>query len=150
MTKETKRFRSASGSPVRLALLSGHVTIVGTEWVSLGEVFWREAYANGCVSDDMEVFQDIEKLQDAGVIDKVQALQVLRDKVRSAVDKCLEEGNPDNFTANKGPKAQYLNAEVGETVPANIREEIWNEFVLNGASAPDTESDKETLNNDVI
>jgi hypothetical protein len=136
MATKTKKFRSASGTPVRLALLSGHVTTVGEEWASLQEVFWKDAYANGCVSEDMDVFKDIERLQDAGVVDKVQALQNLRDRVRTAVDKCLEEGNPENFTANKGPKAQYLNAEVGETVPPHVREEIWLEYVTNGASTP--------------
>jgi hypothetical protein len=137
MTNKTKKFRSASGSPIRIALLSGHITTVGNEWASLSEVFWKDAYANGCVSEDMDVFKDIERLQEAGVIDQVQALQNLRGKVREAVDKCLAEGNPENFTASKGPKAQYLNSAVGETVPAHVREEIWAEYVANGATSPE-------------
>ena len=149
MTNKTKKFRSASGTPVRVALLTGHITTVGNEWASLTEVFWRDAYANGCVSEDMDVFKDIEKLQDAGVIDKVQALQALREKVRTAVDKCLTEGDPENFTTNNGPKAQYLNKEVGETVPPQVREEIWGEYVANGASVPETVKKEEELSNDV-
>jgi hypothetical protein len=145
---ETKKFRSASGTDVRLALLSGHVTIVGNEWVDLQEVFWRDAYANGCVSNDMEVFKNIDQLQEAGVIDKLQALTELKGKVRAAIDKCLADGDPENFTANKGPKAAYLNAEVGAVVPANVREEMWNEYVLNGATAPGA-SEGEELSNDV-
>ena len=144
---ETKKFRSASGSDVRLALMSGHVTIVGNEWVDLQEVFWRDAYANGCVSNDMEVFKTMEKLSDAGVIDELQALTELKSKVRTAIDQCLAEGNPDDFTANKGPKAAYLNAKVGETIPANVREEIWDEFVAGGAVAPGEQVD---LSNDII
>lgn len=136
MAIKTKKFRSASGSEVRVAMLSGHVTIIGSEWTPLSEIFWKDAYANGCVSEDMDVFRDIEKLQDAGVIDKVQALQNLKERVRSAVDKCLTEGNPENFTASKGPKAQYLNAEVGETIPPHVREEIWTEYVQGGATTP--------------
>lgn len=145
---ETKKFRSASGSEVRLALLSGHVTIVGNEWVDLQEVFWRDAYANGCVSNDMEVFKNMEQLQDAGVIDKLQTLTELKGKVRTAIDKCLTEGDPKNFTSNKGPKAVYLNTEVGETIPANVREEMWNEYVLNGAKAPGA-SEGDELSNDI-
>jgi len=146
MTNKQKKFRSASGTPIRLSLLSGHVTTVGNEWASLSELFWRDAYASGCVSEDMDVFKDIERLQEAGVIDQVQALQDLRGRVRAAVDKCLTEGNPDDFTAQKGPKAQYLNTEVGETVPPHVREEIWNEYVTNGASAPEVSKAPEVAN----
>ena len=50
---ESKRFKSTTGKDVRVALTSGHVAIIGTQWVELHPRFFSLAYANGCISEDM-------------------------------------------------------------------------------------------------
>jgi hypothetical protein len=70
----------------------------------------------------------------------------MKGKTRTAIAQALEEGDPKNFTANKGPKASYINKLVGETVPSNVREEIWDEFLEKGVDVPGQESE---LNNDI-
>jgi len=43
------RFKHPSG--IRLALTSGHVTVVGTQWQTLSPLFHAEALARGCQSE---------------------------------------------------------------------------------------------------
>lgn len=45
-------FRSHTGQPIRLALLSGHVTIVGPEWRELSQIFHQAAFQAGCERSD--------------------------------------------------------------------------------------------------
>ena len=47
------KFRSRDGEMKRLALLDGRVWLIGTEWKEIPDDVHQDAYAIGCVSEDM-------------------------------------------------------------------------------------------------
>jgi len=55
------RFRSKNRKNIRLASTTGHVILVGEEWVTVPEHMEGDAYANGCISEEM--FNTIASMQ---------------------------------------------------------------------------------------
>lgn len=52
------KFRSRSDSEVaRLASTTGHIILVGQEFVEVPQHMESEAYANGCVSEELYPFR---------------------------------------------------------------------------------------------
>lgn len=49
------KFRSPMAEPIRVALLSGHTAIIGSEWRELDPIFHREALAKGAQCDKTEI-----------------------------------------------------------------------------------------------
>ena len=139
------RYRSRTGDPVRIALLSGHVAVVTGEWRELPDQFRDAAYASGCISDDMEVNKEVTKAVEAGALETLSQDAELKSKVRSAIQKALDEDNYKAFTVKNGPTHKYLTDEVGEKVPSHIKDAVWGEFLE--VEVPTKK--KDTLTNDI-
>jgi len=139
------KFRSRNGEPVRVILTSGQCAIVGNEWCEIPETLHLEAYSLGCVSDNMEVTQEVQKAEDAGVLDKLQEDAKLKAQVRSAIEKAVSDNNLRAFTNSGNPVAKYITDSVGHTVDKHIRDAVWNEMLEEGTQPPQPE----TLNNDI-
>ena len=131
MSFNTKKFRSRTGEAVRLALLSGHVAIVGSEWEDLHERFFEMAYSRGCISEDMIANQAIQQV-DIKVLDQLQSKQDLKDRIKTALEKAIKENNLDAFNNKGNPKQGYLKAEINEPVPNHIKDEVWSEMLESG------------------
>lgn len=49
--------------------------------------------------------------------------------VLDAIDKIVQEGNPDDFKADGTPKAAAVNRVVGHNVASEVREAAWEKFI---------------------
>lgn len=113
------KFRTRSGS-IRLATTSGHITWLTEEWRDLPEVFHAEAWASGCISEDMaQVLQGEEKPRG--------------DKVKAAISQMVKEGpvNDKNYWTEAGvPQLKKLREIAGFEVTASERDQAWAEHQL--------------------
>ena len=139
----TKKFRSRTGTPVRIALTSGHVCIIGSEWQDVREIFHSAAYAAGCVSDDMEVNREAKEVQDSGLLDVVQKDAELKSRVRTAIELAIDENNLDAFTKAGNPTAKYIRDELGETVPNHTISAVMASILEEGKEVPVKNPDEE-------
>jgi hypothetical protein len=99
------KFRSPPGSePIRVALLTGHTTIVGNDWQDLDPRFHREALRLGAQTETAE---NIERGLDAPV-DKGEA-----DAIREAIKVMLDRNSEDDFTASGYPDLRVLRGLAG-------------------------------------
>lgn len=143
-----KKFRSRNGEPVRVALLSSQVAIVGAEWRDLPEIFHSAAYSAGCISDDMVVNEASKQVVESGLLDKVSENAMLEAEVRGAIQKAIDENNIGAFTKNNGPKAQYLRDELGKTIPNHVKTKVWEDMLDKGAVSP-LSNDSDELRDDI-
>lgn len=86
---------------IRIALTSGHVTVIDKDWIDLHEMFWSEAYARGCMSEDMlgtapPIPQIIPPTKEAP-----QSLSETdrNDLIEMAMKEVIGRGNPEDLTA---------------------------------------------------
>lgn len=122
---ETKKFKSIASKPVRIALLDGHVAWVTEEWVDLHPRFHSEAYAAGCVSQDMYRNAQLSET-DARIANTMQNVALQKREVEDAIRKLVEENDLESFDNKNGkPKSTVLTEMVGFRVTNAIRDEVW-------------------------
>lgn len=108
------KFKARNGETVRITLKSGHVAIIRhDEWRELPDIFHAEAYAKGCLSENMaSEFSSLEKASDG--VDRQQL-------IREAVQAMLDDGNTDLFTEAGVPRTNKLSELLGFDVTAAER-----------------------------
>lgn len=119
-----KRFKSTSGNQVRIALLNGHVALIGSDWTDLHQRFWNDAYANGCISEDM-IKNTSTKDVDPKVLNTLNNIALQKNEVADAIRKLVKENVLDSFDSNGKPKATQLTSMVGFRVTNPMRDEVW-------------------------
>lgn len=119
-----KRFKSTSGTPIRIALLSGHVAWVQTEWTDLQERFWSEAYSLGCISEDMIKNTSMSQV-DHRVLNTLNNIALQKNEVEDAIRRLVKENKLDDFDKNGKPKSSVLTTMVGFRVTNSMRDEVW-------------------------
>lgn len=120
------KFKSKSGSPVRIALLSGHVTIVTGEFQQLNEIFHSEAYSLGCVSEDMiqnKAASAIPLHQAEAIADKATTEDLIIEEFKRIVEE-----NDQSVMTKSGPDARHLTTIVGKRISTSLRNELWYKF----------------------
>lgn len=124
MTSEVKKFRSASGQNLRIESTTGHCFTIGKQWKALPESLHALAYKNGCISDDMDAFKEMEgnevsfALANAKVAEKDALIQVIED--------LIEAGDPKSFLKSGKVDATAMTQAYGKTVSAQKRDEMWD------------------------
>lgn len=123
-----KKFRSNTGGNVRVALLSGHIALIGPEWRELPEFMWGEAYRLGCVSDDMTGVAEAPPPTPppTGAGDSDEAKQ--KAAVKAAAIQLLKDAKPGDLTAGGVPNATRLSQIVGFNVTSDLRDEVMIEI----------------------
>lgn len=124
------KFRTRKGS-LRLATTLGHVTHLTEEWKELPEIFHAEAYANGCISDEMaEVLAKDGSLDESKVDVDQSPEQTRMDSVRAAVKEMNDAREVDGMFTDSGlPNLRRLREIAGFEVTAEERDTAWNEFI---------------------
>jgi hypothetical protein len=104
-------FRSPTGKPIRLPLLSGHTAVVGAEPRELPEIFHLAAHTAGCVRDndppppaEVPVTTGPNGPQSSGDHDEAY---------RSALTKMLEREEEGDFTADSLPNINAVSKLCG-------------------------------------
>lgn len=119
------RFRHPHG--VRLALTSGHVTIVGPEWRPLRPEFHREAMAKGCECDQSTVRtqpQQPPKASDQAVVPLAEA-----DQIRKVLIVMVDRNAEDDFTTAGTPNLTTLAKELGFRPEKETALAVWHQLV---------------------
>ena len=145
------RFRSRSNSEVaRLASTSGHIILVGQEFVEVPQHMEADAYANGCVSEEIynSIKADMAKgaeqaamemlagatgsgAQQVSVI-KLPSGDIIREDrpsvIRQAIQGMLDGGEEGAFTAAGLPNLKVLSGKCGFQVAKDEMEAAWGEM----------------------
>lgn len=119
-----KRFKSTTGNDVYIAQTSGHCTIVGTGWTDLHERFHNDAYANGCISEDMVKNNSMSDV-DASVVNTMNNIALQKNEVADAIRKLVRDNDLDSFDSKGKPKSPVLTGMVGFRVTNAVRDEVW-------------------------
>ena len=132
------KFRSRSDSEVaRLASTTGHIILVGQEFVEVPQHMESEAYANGCVSEELynSIKADIAKgaltggATPAGITLPAGAGQDDRlTVIRQAIQGMLDGGEEGAFTAAGLPNLKVLSGKCGFQVAKDEMEAAWGEI----------------------
>lgn len=131
------RFRTRHGE-IRVAAQPGYVQTVTEEWAELHERFHKEAYAAGCISEDMlEILSTATAqvgatataaLKSEGDQEKVlQGDSARLEKVKAAIKKMLDSDEPKNFTSAGLPDLRVLRAVADFEVSGDERDEAWKQ-----------------------
>lgn len=123
------QFRTKYNKPVRIALMSGHVTIIGKEWKPIHKRFWSEAYRHGCISEDM-MFGSNMVVEEA----KVSAQENKRSIIKAAMKKILRDADPKKLKKDGKPNAIAVGKLTGFMVTTQDILSIYDEIAteLNG------------------
>ena len=118
-----KKFMSPTGEDIRIALLDGHVAVVSGEWRDLPEYFHKEAYAAGCISDDMAKLAEIKLSEHT--VNAIEKVALKKEEIKAAIRELLENYDKANFTAQNLPKSTVLKSMIGKSVSNSERDEVW-------------------------
>jgi len=121
-----KRFKTNDGSEVRIAQLSGAVTWIGPEYAELEDHFHQDAYALGCVSEDMlknAVLDSVSPKQVEELLDKSSLDESMMAEFKRIVDE-----NDQDAMSKKGPDATKLSKKLGQRISTQKRNAMWYKF----------------------
>lgn len=119
------KFRHPDG--VRLALSSGHVTLVGPDWQPLQEMFHQEALTKGCECDQTTIRTRTLEPAVAGP-NAVTPLDE-RAKIRKALILMVERNGEGDFTGSGAPNINIVSKECGFRADKGLVLEEWNSMV---------------------
>lgn len=130
-------FRSPTSKPVRLALESGHITIVGEDWRPLPSVFHSLAYSKGCISNDMQKNHILES--ESKTVERIKEVEDQKFKVKNAIQEAIDKNDAEFFTSKGKPDSRKLTSVVGFSVTNALRDEVWSKMEEDGAVPPSKE-----------
>jgi hypothetical protein len=125
------QFRSPTSEPIRLALLSGHIAVIGQDWRELPEIFHSHAVKAGAERNDGKgpppIMRPVRAGEDAirGSIDYDTAY-------RDALKTMVTRSAAGDFTGASQPNIKVVSKLVGFS--AN-REEVYRVFKAMKAEA---------------
>ena len=103
-----KKFKMIKGT-ARIASTSGHIMIIGQDYVEVPEHMESDAMAAGCISEEM--FEQIK----SGVSPEPAPLtdSDRMDKIVESIKVMYQEDTPDNFTRQGLPDKRTLAGKCG-------------------------------------
>ncbi len=140
---KNKRFKSVDGTDKRIALLSGHVFIVGKDWCPLPELAHSSAYANQCISEDMVYHKAVEEvvvnpdmpkaLQETEIDgdlleEKSKGLALAKKDVYDFLKVAVEESTPGVFSKNGKVMVMVVQKKMKVSTPSSVIQEAWAEL----------------------
>lgn len=116
----TKEFRSQTGKPVRISLVSGHTIIIpADEWADVPEIFWSEAFSKGCLSKDtLNAVMAEQVAKEQPKIHKMMSnLAERRDAIERVLAGWFEAGEMElHLTAKGTPNTSHVDKALGYRV----------------------------------
>lgn len=130
--KGYKRFRTRTGEEARLTHESGHIQVITDVFVPVHPMFHRDAYANGCVDEEMlRPGGGFVPASGSAAPPPPPSLtpEQRKERILDAIIEMTNTGDITKFTAGGVPKADILSEMVGFTVPAAERDAIFKELM---------------------
>ena len=78
-----KEFKSPDGETKRL-VHDGQVALVDGQWHSISEIFWRDAYGQGCISKDM-IAGRVPKNIDTKIVENLSKVAVRDEEIKGII-----------------------------------------------------------------
>ena len=129
------KFRSRrDGEVIRIASTSGHICLVGSEFVEVPDHMEPDAYAAGCVSEALynSIKADMEK--DAAAKAALVGGALTDEQKKIAIKRAIQEmldGNEDgSFTTAGLPNMKVLVKKTGFPVSKEEMEAIWETIAV--------------------
>ena len=131
---DSKKFKAPNGKPdIRIAMTSGHVCIIGQEFIELWPIFWSEAYAAGALSEDMTEDRSVKQ----ALVEKAKAMQIEEDEFFVFLKEQLTTiyNKPTgNIDRDGNPLYRKVISLVKKTVKKDLIEKAWDEIKLENES----------------
>lgn len=123
---------------VRLALTSGHVTHVGTEWQPLDERFHSAALEAGCEVDKgiIPAAKEIKPQASPDAVTNTDDTSVIRE----ALKRMLERDVQGDFTADNLPNLKVLAREAAIPVDKELAYRVFRELKAEAGAGGNDES----------
>lgn len=121
-----KEFKSPTKEPVRVVSDNlNYISIIYPDWTNIREELWKPAYAEGCISKDMNRIgaDPIEAI--AAENAKIKAFEA---RVKEVMIQMIEEGDPENLDAKGQPKVDVIGYEIGTIPSASLRNRLFKEI----------------------
>ena len=125
---EFKQFRSP-GENIRVASPSGHVAMITKDFSPIPDFLWKEAYANGAVSEDM---------QDRSMDAYIQTKKAEKEKEELLEFESIKESlkaimnNPVGYLTSNGDLVhRKAIAAIGKPVKKDVIDKAWKELTEN-------------------
>ena len=122
----TRKLRSPKGT-IRVALLSGHVTIITEEPVDVPEIFWSSAYSLGAISGDMTSEKKAGEVEAAKK--KLLEEAVEKEKRLEKVLRGLFDNPKGAIGQDKKPLVRKVSALLKEPVDKPTMLNLWNKLL---------------------
>lgn len=122
-----KNFKSASDKQIRIALTSGHVWLIGREWIKIPEFAWSACYAGGCISEDMFTNSVIKDIPEA-VVKSLSTSAQHKDLIREVLLGWVENNRMDNFRNDGNPNMVRLSSDLPFTPQKGMVAEVWSKI----------------------
>ena len=126
------KFRSRSDEQViRLASTSGHIVLVGKEFVPVPEHMESQAYAEGCVSEALcnSIRADMEKdaAAQAALVGGALTAEQKHEAIKAAIIAMLDGKDDGSFTTAGLPNMKVLAKQCGFQLTKDEMEAAWSE-----------------------
>lgn len=126
------KFRSRSDEQViRLASTSGHIVLVGKEFVEVPEHMESQAYAEGCVSEALykSIRADMEKdaAAQAALVGGALTAEQKHQAIKAAIGAMLDGKDEGSFTTAGLPNMNVLAKQCGFQLTKDEMEAAWAE-----------------------
>ena len=127
------KFRSRSDEQViRLASTSGHIVLVGKEFVEVPEHMESQAYAEGCVSEVLynSIRADMEKdaAAQAALVGGSLTAEQKHEAIKAAIVSMLDGKDEGSFTAAGLPNMKVLAKQCGFQLTKDEMDAAWSEI----------------------
>lgn len=123
---KTRKLKAPKGE-IRVALTSGHVTVIGEEPTDVSDIFWSEAYSLGAISGDMKettIADKAAKAEEEKIAQDAKDLAELTDVLKGLIDS--PQGAIDK---NNLPLVRKVSAMLGRPVKKPVMLKVWEELL---------------------
>ena len=130
------KFRSRrDGEVIRIASTSGHICLVGSEFVEVPDHMEPDAYAAGCVSEALynSIKADMEKDADAkaALVGGALTEEQRSAAIKLAIEAMLDGKEEGSFTTAGLPNMKVLVKQTGFPVSKEEMEAVWATIASN-------------------
>lgn len=123
---EFKKFRSP-GEDIRVASLSGHIALITKELVPIPDFLWKEAYANGAISEDMKN-NSMDSYIASKKLEKEQEELLEFEKIKNSLREIKD--NPVGYVTSNGDLVhRKAIAAIGRPIKKDVIDKAWKEIV---------------------
>ena len=134
------KFRSRRDNEViRIASTSGHICLVGSEFVEVPDHMESDAYAAGCVSEALynSIKADMEKdaAAKAALVGGALTEDQKHEAIKVAIGAMLDSKDESSFTKEGLPNMKALVKQTGFTVSKEEMEKAWSEIAAQAGSS---------------